>query len=109
MEMEGAKSHLIALTPTKKTTTLEPILLSGVTIPPVDSVTFLGARYDEQLNFSSIINATVAKASTALTALAILAKPTQGIPLKLFCTLVLACVLPKLDRYASLWYTPSSG
>lgn len=107
--MEADKSKLIVLTHKKVGNDLPPLLLNDVAIPLVTSITLLGGLIDQKLSFGGLVDHAVEKALKALGGLASLARSTRGISLRLARTLVISCVLTKLDYLSALWYKPGGS
>ncbi|GAA6025253.1 hypothetical protein JCM10207_006241 [Rhodosporidiobolus poonsookiae] len=107
---EPAKTKLTLFIPRqrRRPASLPPVTLCGVELEWSPTLTMLGAVLDGELSFKAHIACCAAKASTAVTAVRLLASAGKGLSPREVRTVVEAVVVPRALWMAEIWFDPAT-
>jgi ribonuclease HI len=115
-EFEISKSVLVGFTHKREKDPLNqgktrlipcpPLRINGQEVPVKDHHKFLGVILDRTLSFKEQGAAAIAKGDYFISAFRRLAKPTVGVPPRIFRHFYLAVAVPRMLYAASIWLTP---
>lgn len=83
-----------------------PLIIDGHAVPVKSDHKFLGVILDRTLSFKQQEATAIAKGSNFINAFRRLAKPSMGVPPKIFRHFYISIAIPRILYAASVWLTP---
>ncbi|KAF5334101.1 hypothetical protein D9758_016068 [Tetrapyrgos nigripes] len=83
-----------------------PLSLRDTTVKETESVCVLGVMLDSRLKWKVQQASALGKATSIVSALWQITRPSQGVSLKMICCLYISVVIPKMTYGLNVWYTP---
>jgi ribonuclease HI len=100
------KFQLVHFTRNRRKYSPTPITIGGHIVPAVDSARYLGLIFDKELRWRPQAEQAIAKGTSAVLAVARLARPAIGMPHRYVRQLYQTVVQPRMEYGLVVWYQP---